>query len=206
MKKTLFTVVFLLIGFASFSQESENVLLIRDLLDDSGLNENYDAIAQLSVSLEPEERDSLYQDFAFPIWKKWAGPFGNILPGFGVGSFIQTDKTWAVTSVIMDSIGVGAIGFGAALFSFNLMFAPVTIPAGSFSRTLHFSLGLMIGGLAIAGATRIAGGIRALVYPTVYNNKLRRALNMEDFSLDIQPDVTLSAQGLSLTLARFTFS
>jgi hypothetical protein len=205
MKKTLCAAVFLLTGFACFSQESENCLLIRELLDDSGLIKNYDAIAQLSVSIETEERDALYQDFAFPIWKKWAGPFGNILPGFGVGSFIQGDKPWAVTSVIMDSVGVTAVYAGAALFFFNLLASPVTILTDSFSRTMDISIGLMTSGLIIAGAARIAGGIRALVYPTVYNDKLRRALNMEDFSLDIQPDITLSGQGLSLTLVHLTF-
>ncbi|MDR0562241.1 MAG: P13 family porin [Spirochaetaceae bacterium] len=207
MKGIVVFIAVCLIGGFCFAQESEAYEEIRDLLG-NGLTRNFDEIYGLSPSLTAEEGERLFQDFAFPRWKRWAGPLMNGAIGFGVGSFVQKDFLWGGILLGADILASAAVYVGAqyllaaGIGSFFIRFGATEIEAKT-QEYLKTGFILVFGGLGWYLANRAVGIIRACVYPSRYDGKLKRALNLDVVSVIPEPAVSSSGIGVALVRLRF---
>jgi hypothetical protein len=170
-----------------------------------GLNRNFDAITGLAGFLTEAERIALYQEFVFPQWKRIAGIPVSFAAGYGIGNFIQGDTTWGGISLAAGIVGSTIMYAGMALFSVTLVTLPLLAVAGTFSEAFTVSNYLLFGGLGLVLGNNIASGIRSMMYPKIYDHQLRRALKLENATLDRDPALVFSGGGPGLALVQFRF-
>jgi hypothetical protein len=92
----------------------------------------------------------------------------NIVPGFGVGSFVQGDSVGGIVGLIGDSVGVGLIVVGEVI-------ALGSVGSGSVEGALSgFGTGyiLIIAGAIIYGGVEIFGIIRPIAFGAKQGKKV----------------------------------
>jgi hypothetical protein len=182
------------VSAACFAQDDRKI----DTLIRSGLNRNFAAIQQEAADLDEAERLEIYNRNQMTKWL-W---FGAVAP-FGIGNFIQKDPLWGGMVLAGEVIGMGAFITGAVMFWGPLMFiVPLFTTAGQRSMIVGSYL-MPIGGITWL-LSQTAGIVRAFTHLPAYNNKLRRALQLDTMTMSIEPSVSFTGHGVALTLVSAT--
>jgi hypothetical protein len=198
-------VLFVFLGLSVYAQPSA-YNQIRGLLSaSSGLDKNYDKINELSIGINDSERTSLYNAYKM---RPWVGLGSNLLLGYGIGSFVQGDTKGGQILLGVEAGGNlavlgGFIAAGALIEdSQKNAYDDVNLQKTYFKTALVF----IISGFGISVLARVAGTIRAAVYPSSYNKKLIRALGTETaisgVTFDIAPHIIPSINGVTLALIK----
>ncbi|MGD1823646.1 MAG: P13 family porin [Pleomorphochaeta sp.] len=131
-------------------------------------------ISKLTIDFSPMEKNMLYESNK----QSTTIPFLiNFLVGFGVGSYIQGDKTGGNTALACDLLSLTAIYIGYAQALSSIYDSSYT---GSEGSTL-----LVLGSIGYL-ATRIYELIRPFNYAKSYNQKLTQTL----MAFSVEPDIT----------------
>jgi len=142
-------------------------------LIDKGLAENKEEILKESFSLSYIDKAVLYDEN-----EKSALGYAalNFVPGFGLGSYIQRDKSsWRKLAI------VDVVGWGLAIAG-QILHRP------SFNRYSHADLYLGLSSVFVLSSGRIAGLIVPFYHKYTYNKALRETLNNNNnISLSIDP-------------------
>ncbi len=105
MKKAILLFLLLLLSFSTIFADSSSYSKVSSLLDD-GLYGNEELIRAESFSLSYEEKEEIYnsnrKSFVVPMLL-------NLVPGFGVGSFSQGDKTTGWVSLAGEIVSIATI-------------------------------------------------------------------------------------------------
>jgi len=163
----------------------------------NGLEKNKEKIIRESFYLSSGEKMFLYEEN-----KKTAGAglmLLNIIPGFGLGSYIQGDKTWGIVQS-----GLGVVGWGLVIINMNKLIK-IGDEKDSYIDCYHTNPTCKekvdklddeskkrfvpaIAGLVIIGIGWFYGIASPASYETKYNKTLKAALNIEEnISLSIDP-------------------
>ncbi len=136
---------------------------VQQLIDED-FKENKDQVKDLSKDLTPEQKNALYSEF-----KRSAPGYIalNMLTGWGLGSFIQRDKTGGFIQVGATAAGITAIYAGAAADSGPVMYAGLGLIAGSW----------------------LFGIVKPIVFSVNHNKTLKDMLNMNVESVSFAPIV-----------------
>jgi hypothetical protein len=190
-------------GLSVYAQPSAYYQIRGLLAASSGLDKNYDKINELSIGINDSERTSLYNAYKM---RPWVGLGSNLLLGYGIGSFVQGDTEGGLVLLGVEVGGNlallgGLIAAGALIEdSTKNAYDDVNLQKTYFKTALVF----MIGGFGISVLARVAGTVRAAVYPGSYNKKLIRALGTETaisgLTFDIAPHIIPSVNGITLAL------
>jgi hypothetical protein len=149
----------------NLEQRAKVSILIRD-----GIIKNKEAIRKESASLSYLDREALYKKNRYKAAFGWASL--NFFPGFGLGSYIQGDKSSGIIQSVLDG--------GGLLFMFSGVLLAVEVDE-------------FIGGaIAIPGYIAIvAGRITGVIFPFSFqkkgNQNLREALNYDNIAYSIDP-------------------
>ena len=182
----------LLISITAFAEETENstaeeiiersetYLSVQNLIDE-GLKANFSQISKLSENLTDKEKTELYEENKVPYW---AIPINAV--GFGIGSYIQGDKAFAIPISILDGISSLSMGIGAGglmilglgdLYIHCLSDGPVPSIFSTNPEITTALTSMVLGGLACHAVITTVSVIRAAVYPRGQNEMLSNALN-----------------------------
>ena len=164
-------------------EEYDYTYHIQRLIDE-GFEKNKDFIREKSFHISPVDRELLYEK------NKRRNALGlavlNVLPGFGLGSYIQGDIVFSVTQSVLD---VTAIVIMMVFGSETTCLGNVD-PGDDNKCTKKEIRNESIGMISpfIFGASRLTGLIRSFVYQSKYNAALMNTLYVdENFSLSIDP-------------------
>ncbi|MDH4262364.1 MAG: P13 family porin, partial [Spirochaetia bacterium] len=162
---------------------SNNRFDILSLID-SDMFSNKDLINKMSAGLSREDRKIIFFDKKKYTLKAY---LFNILPGFGVGSFVQGDKTGAKTALYGELGSIGAIILGGISLGVGSSPTNVNVPLQVFG-------GIFIGG-GIIGlvAFKIYEIIRPFFFTDLFNDELLQ--NLHIFSLKVSPTIILAQNG-----------
>jgi len=148
-----------------------------------GLKKNKDEIQKESSQLSLTDREALFGKNK----KKGAAGFVllDLVPGFGLGSYIQGDVGFGVTQTILDGVGWGLIFL-------------------STSNEDEIQIFPVLGVLTII-TSRVMSWIFPFTFQASYNKKLKSALNLDkniSYSIDplIVPTSGTPAVGLAFNL------
>ena len=192
MKKALPVVLLFLLHFACFAQSTERI----NVLIKANLNKNFFAIQEEASGLNDTERLRVYNSNKMD---QWTGGLVNLfapfiiggIANFGIGNFIQEDYLGGGITLAGNLVGGGLIITGLVRL----------ITTG----ILHSSLYMIGAGAGTTVAFNLFGTIKALLYPSTYNNKLKRALDIEHLVLNIEPSLDFNSQGTHLTFVQVRF-
>ena len=158
---------------------SEKYLEIQQLIDDD-LENNLDRISLMTQAISEEEKEHLYNENSVPYW-----PIALNAVGYGIGSYVQGDKKFAIPITILD--GISSLSIGAGLVGYMIVGMGNMIVYFFSEKTPNFSESkpeaaialnsLLFGGLACHGVLTAISIIRASVYPGIQNRILSDALN-----------------------------
>jgi hypothetical protein len=205
MKKITAIFILLLAGAACFGQDVNRI----NTLIKASLDKNFDAIQREAAEMDEVERLSVYNRNKIAPWEGGLiNLFGPLVIGgianFGVGNFIQGDMLGGGITLGGNLVGIGVLITGVVKF----YLAPVAYARNGGGRDWPaYKDSLVLMGLG-AGTTvlfNLFGTVKAFMYPSAYNNKLKRALEVEHMVLNIEPSIDISGQGVHLALARIQF-
>ncbi len=175
MKKVIpFALMFAVILSAMvFSQEQQDpqVSEISELIA-HGLDMHKREIRDKSEALTVDQRV-----FLFTKYKKGIFLYQvlNVIPGSGLGSWIQQDKIAHPILGISDLVGAGLV-IGGVIWGLSSMRISLFGSSGSSGDP---GASVLIGiGLGTMGAVRVAGIVFPVVHATTYNDELRFSLRI----------------------------
>ena len=161
-------------------ERSETYISVQNLIDE-GLESNFSKISALSENLTDDEKTELYGKNSIPYWTI---PINAA--GFGIGSYIQGDKKFAVPISIFDGISFLSTGIGLSgliilglgdLYIHCLSDDPVPSLFSTNPEITTVLTSMTLAGLACHAVITIISVIRAAVYPKGQNEMLSNALN-----------------------------
>jgi len=161
-------------------------------LIDKGLVENKDEIQKEALYLSYVDRANLYSDnkmYAIDYFML------NFVPGFGLGSYIQGDKSSGIILSIVDVVGGSMLAYVCAN----------DVGFGDFSDSdARFAVAVVIPSIILA-TNRVMGWIFTHNYANKYNKLLNEALNNNNnISYSIEPLIIprngMPAVGLGFSL------
>jgi len=195
--------LFFIISGACFAENTEGLESTEsiDALIRAGLNKNYDSIREEAASLNETERLEIYKRN-----KKnyFTGGLVNLIPNiffwhnFGIGNFIQGDKIGGFVTLAGNLAGIGVLIYGfadQARIERNLTADDDMVPTSAF-----FLIGPMISYVFSSFGT-----VRSIVYPISYNNKLKKALQIVQVSVNIEPSLYITGKKYELNLVRVRY-
>lgn len=144
------------------------------------------SLAQVDFSsLGFDDRLAIYDEakttIAWPVFK-------NLLLGFGSGSKNQGDRAGVLVGTVFDSVSLGVLGVGLGLVVVDLLFVAPWYGIGGSNdnpfnnpddELMQIAGGMVIGGLAGLGASRIIQAILPISYGGRHNKALRTSLGIE---------------------------
>lgn len=206
MKKvTLVVICMVLLGGYCFAEDfSESFFTVQSLLDQrKGLKKNFNEIKLEAVNLTATERQVLFDDFKR---SPWLGFGLNMLPGFGIGSFVQGNIGIGFLGLFGDLISVPLVlgGIGMAV-SLPLLETFLTLGISRGEATKGIGVGMMTVGLVLFVGSKLITGISAFTYISKQNAKLEDALGVQGLAYHFLPAIDMNDKGLELTLARFRY-
>jgi hypothetical protein len=199
MKKKIMGFVLLLAGGFCFAQTGNGYIKVNHLIK-SGLNKNFARIQQEASDLSENERLRLFDANSIDTEKMWTGAGIDFFIGFGIGNFYQGDYLGGGIALGGEIIGLGLIVTGY----FSAMAATLTDYATEYI-TFEQGLFIYLAGAIVSMASRTFGLVRAFIFPSAYNNKLRNALNVGGLVLNIEPSLDITERGYELALVRLRF-
>jgi len=125
-------------------------------------------ISAASIQAESREGEEEPRSPGLPV-------FLNILPGLGVGSFVQGDLQGGFIGLGGELVGVGLFAYGA-LYSYADMIGAVLTgmfggDTSEISRDMEIHLYMALGGLVIWTGTRVFEIVRPFVYVKEYKEE-----------------------------------
>ena len=183
MKKLAAVVVALVLAGALYAEDG-SAFKVSQLIE-AGLMENLPAIKNASASLSDVDRAIIYsqnkKDSTLPL-------VGNLVLGFGIGSFIQGDTKGGL-DLLLNSVGAwGIYGIGYGL-EYAAIYSGSTSIAGSV---------MIIGGAAYLVVNLVRGITVPVNYAKKYNSALQSALSP---GLSISPLIDADHKQLALGMA-----
>jgi hypothetical protein len=170
-----------------------------DELIKTDLSSNFQLIKSRAQNLSPEERKALYKANDKDAV---SGSLLNILPGFGLGSFINNDPDTGVLQVALDVIGLAGVTtyfVNEAIWSswfaahqsdwvanpsgtddFNGEMGNFIVDGEIISTDRDWSNTLGIVGLVVYGVSKIVGALIPAINSEPYNAELGSALNLNN--------------------------
>ena len=230
---SLFIVIFGLFSFFCFSQEiEENESIIQkkenqenlneesfqkiNFLIRNGLNKNFLQIQQESLTLTNTQKLTLYglneNKFGTPLAL-------NLLLGFGIGSFVQSDIVGGVIGLLGDVTGYFVlityfVKIGNASnwlnsrtneLSKQILADPIRASRlkeiqAEYNKKISDALPLIGISAGILAVSKVIEIIMPITYSPRYNNKLKEALNYGELSFKFLPSIDINGNG-GLTFA-----
>ncbi len=177
MRQKWWCIVFMCSAFlinTGFSDERSDLKkMIRHDLD-----QNYQSVQNELRKYSAQEKLDLYQELELSP----GGPvFLNIIPGFGLGSFVRGDKQGGWIQFAGNAMGLSLAFGGIALFGNNST-DPNTWDARA---NLAYNMALM--GALLNFTAQIYGIVRAVRYTRASNKKLKKLLTDESLSFEFSP-------------------
>lgn len=228
MRKMVFFLLLVVIsGFAcadeseSGNRENEEAFLTVSMLIKDNLNKNFFQIQQESLNLTNSQRLMLYglheNRFGTPL-------AFNLLLGFGIGSFVQTDTVGGIVGLAGDTAGlivlisyfVSTIQASDWLTSrireldSQIMADPVRLrelekAQEEYNKKLEDALPLVYISAGILSVIRIFEIIKPITYSNGYNNKLRQALYNNNLSFNLVPSIDINGNGTLVVSASYRY-
>jgi hypothetical protein len=194
--------IFFFICTACFGQNTQEI----DNLIKFGLNKNFNLIQEEAANFEYTELLDIYDRHKKNLWLGGVGGLVNLfpplilLPNFGIGNFIQKDCLGGTITLAGTVLGGGLLFLGISNWGVVVPFS--VIPSGNTSNNNSNKIWpiVTITGGVIFYASSIFGIVRAVAYPFIYNKKLKTALNFNQTTVDIEPSLSITENGLNLTL------
>lgn len=185
--KKIFLIFLLGINITLVSQGiSREEVKINNLLKAGGYSDElFSELFKLSLELDRNEREYLYQRHSVPV----ALPTTlNVILGFGIGSFAQNDQVWGGIFAVTDIVGTGTVLVSFSTLAIYSLWIPVESLSGSdtpdFAIVAEQALIYSFIGLGVSKVFQI---IRPIYFGYSVNNRLWKALN-----LDIELGPTIS--------------
>jgi hypothetical protein len=191
-KKLALLNVFLALAVTVFADEN-NFLEIHGLLK-NGLDKNYELIAEKASLLSPAEKL-----FLLDVHEKSMGiPFAvNFLAGFGIGSYMQGDNIGGTVQLSGQLLGLAGILAAAFMTEYD--------EDGYYEKMTDEGTVVAITGTALFYIARLYGCISPFVYGTVYNKKLKNALQYYSVSYNIVPSIDENGNGEIMAMLSIKF-
>lgn len=156
-----------------------------DTLIRSGVFGNEDRIRDAAATLSEAERQQVYDEYRKPAFRY---SLLNLVPGFGLGSFIQRDGFGGRICLAGDIVGIGGIGVGYVgmiVTGFSIMIDALFASASEEAEEdLEDASGAFTAfmivfycGIAIFGSSKVFGAIRPIYYASKYNSALKSSLS-----------------------------
>ena len=223
----IINVVLTVYGFA-FADESENsnreneeAFLTVSMLIEDGLNKNFSQIQQESLRLTNSQRLMLHGLHE----NKFGTPLAlNLLLGFGIGSFVQTDTVGGVIGLIGDTAGFTILTFyfvsiiqasdwltsRISELNSQIMADPIRLrelenAQAEYNKKLENAMPLVFISTGILSVMRIFELIKPITYSNGYNNKLRQALYNNNLAFNLVPSIGINGNGGLTLLMSYKF-
>ncbi|MDR2553947.1 MAG: P13 family porin [Fibromonadaceae bacterium] len=176
-------------------------------LIDKGLIENKEEIQKEASSLSDVEKMTLYDENKMNVLG-WAAL--NIFPGFGLGSYVQGDKSSWIKLSIADGVGWAIIIYGRIISPGDCISSldpdsKKNCDSKKWKDANNMESYSYIAGVVVLAASRVMGCIFPFGYQKEYNKTLNEALNSNtnvSYSIDplIIPRDGAPAVGLTFSL------
>jgi hypothetical protein len=194
----------LLTGGICFAQNVSEYNRIDQLLKGGLKNSNLAAIQEGAANLDEVERLRLYNNHKLLDDSMWLGVALDFFVGWGIGNFVQRDY-------LGGGITLGGHVAGLACMIVGLVKVYSTLDNAAYGSSTSITdvyyefLGFYIAGGVISLGSQIFGLVRAFTFPSSYNNKLKKALQVQGLVMNIEPSINITGQGLELALVNLKF-
>ncbi len=118
----------------------------------------------------------------------------NIIPGFGIGSFVLGDVWGGVLGVGGELVGIGLIITGTVLFYYDLVSATLHALVGDRKEDISAGFIMVLCGGILYGGTKIFGIIKPIFFADEYN-KRNLSDGTKQLSLSVRPIFSSSTEG-----------
>jgi len=123
----------------------------------------------------------------------------NIIPGFGIGSFVLGDVWGGVIGVAGELTGIGLIIAGAVFFYYDLVNITLNALVGNRKEDISTGFIMALCGGILYGGTKIFGIIKPICFADEYN-KRNPADGTKQLSLSVGPFFSSPADGRGIPL------
>lgn len=151
--------------------DSEVVEEVEELIE-YGLSKTEREVREKSNELTEEQRAYLFEEYERKVG---LNPLLNVIPGYGLGSSIQGDKSGSTILAVSTAAGAG-LTLGGVIWSLSAI--DIDLTGGGGSAAPAGATILAVSGGIVLLATGIAGVLFPILHAPDYNERLRYSLRM----------------------------